>query len=824
MQQHRRQPLGRRTNQDEKKSTAKGKKKQQQQFGDSSATENATPSFRRAVRATLTPRSMLSQEIQLSSDTSYISLSSPAALEIDTVFPQKGILTTTKSTTTNTSTISSTTALSAPIESEHITTKPKFSIFKSTLQKFTEAPRQSPSQVPPKMRTLAPALIVDTSAIPLVLPTKAFPTSHGDASLDAALKGLMEAVMTPPSTTKSAGVCMDLSSMFCEAAQGTAPPKKPPIPRKHSSFVPGRSLGSQKKSRHAVKMKSKPTMTPTQLMPATTTTTTSADEKKNKEAWASQQEETFTTFLNYILCPPDEADTLQWYQRYAKARLKARAVFVDMSAARDTLLSEISTGRVTIRTDKDISADLTVRAEVMELLHAFQPQWLRLVLETMLGDKPNTMTMKDYIVDRLLSDRKLLRKYTRGKCKVPSGRFEKDYKQEMRQLVLYRLLVLFFFLEKAKLAECFDQPLFNVSSKYKATKDILNALSRIVLHGQGNFARHLERQGLNVVYKQSPVDELDFRIINLATDLRDGSRLARWTEELLHLPRFELIQKLELPAGSRLQKIRNLQRVLGQLVYLIPDNKVLAHHIVDGYRDRVFLLLWSLLAKSCLDDLLPVARVHEEIERLEKLRSFSSFSFLPPDLKGSLLIWADLLCRRFGRSVQNWTSSFFDGVATCMLIHYYHPRLLRIEDIDYSEQSARENAKRANKVLLRLGGMPHQIVPANPSEESMLLALTCLCSRLMSSSAEDRATRLIQFAYRAYCERKMEQRRKDAARIIWIAWEKHRDVYYASQRYIYSRAVGVLEDFVLRYKRRFSQLRQNREQTHRMAAVIQVSG
>lgn len=812
--QHSRQPLGRRTNQEEqKKSAVKGtKKKQQQQFGDSTATENATPySFRRSVRATLTPRSMLNQEIQLSGDTSFISLSSPATeMSVQPALPsQKGIFTTTKATPEHYQ------------QTQVRETTTKSSIFKSTLQKLSEAPKQTTANAPGTIvRKQAPALVVDTSAIPHnTLPTKTIPTSQGDASLDAALKGLMDAVMTPPSTTKSAGVCMDLSSMFCEAAQGTAPPKKPPISRKHSSFVPGRSHGSSKKSRLVKTRGNRPTMPPTQLMPATTC----ADEQKNKEAWAKQQEETFTTFLNYILCPPDEADTLQWYQRYAKARLKARVVFANMSTTRDTLLSEISSGRVTIRTDKDISADLTVRAEVMELLHSFQPQWLRLGLETMLGDIQNKMTIKEFILERFLSDRKLLRKYTRGKCNVPSGRFEKEYKQEMRQLVLYRLLVLFFFLEQAKISECFEQPLFNASAKYKATKDILNALSRIVLHGQGNFARHLERQGLKVEYKQSTIDELDFRITNLATDLRDGSRLARWTEELLHLPRFELIQKLELPAGSRLQKIRNLQRVLGQLVHLVPDNKVLAHHIVDGYRDRVFLLLWSLVAKSCLDELLPVARVHEEIERLEKLRSFSTHVFLPTDLKGSLLIWADLVCRRFGRSIQNWTNSFFDGVVVCMLIHYYHPRLLRIEDIDYSEQSAYENAKRANKVLAHLGGMPHHIVPSNPSEESMLLALTCLCSRLMSSSAEDRASRLIQFAYRAHLERITEKRRKAAALLIWKAWVEHRDVYYASQRYIYSQAVAVLENFVLRYKRKLSQLRQSRQEKHQSALMIQVS-
>ena len=65
--------------------------------------------------------------------------------------------------------------------------------------------------------------------------------------------------------------------------------------------------------------------------------------------------------------------------------------------------------------------------------------------------------LKKFIVSRVLSDSDVLLKYTKGRCKVPSGKFEKQYRAEMRSLVLYRMLVLIFFLDEAKMSNVLDK-------------------------------------------------------------------------------------------------------------------------------------------------------------------------------------------------------------------------------------------------------------------------------------------------------------------------------------------------------------------------------
>ena len=122
----------------------------------------------------------------------------------------------------------------------------------------------------------------------------------------------------------------------------------------------------------------------------------------------------------------------------------------------------------------------------------------------------------------------------------------------------------------------------------------------------------------------------------------------------------------------------------------------------------------------------------------------------------------------------------------------------------------RSNVKKANKVLSRLGGMPHGIVSESPTKESMLLCVTCLCARLLSSSAEERACARIQAAWRSYQERKLRWEQQRAARVIWRIWSRHREAYFARQVDTYGPAVAVIESFVLKFQRRLRYLRLKR--------------
>ena len=44
--------------------------------------------------------------------------------------------------------------------------------------------------------------------------------------------------------------------------------------------------------------------------------------------------------------------------------------------------------------------------------------------------------------------------------------------------------------------------------------------------------------------------------------------------------------------------------------------------------------------------------------------------------------WANAVCSQFGCPITDLTVSFADGKAVCLLIHYYHPNLLRLHEIN----------------------------------------------------------------------------------------------------------------------------------------------
>lgn len=47
------------------------------------------------------------------------------------------------------------------------------------------------------------------------------------------------------------------------------------------------------------------------------------------------------------------------------------------------------------------------------------------------------------------------------------------------------------------------------------------------------------------------------------------------------------------------------------------------------------------------------------------------------ELLSALLVWCQAVCHGYGVPVRNFTTSFADGRALCLLLHYYHPRVRR---------------------------------------------------------------------------------------------------------------------------------------------------
>lgn len=74
---------------------------------------------------------------------------------------------------------------------------------------------------------------------------------------------------------------------------------------------------------------------------------------------------------------------------------------------------------------------------------------------------------------------------------------------------------------------CFIQ-----DASFKSTREILINLSKHFLEGQGDIVRSLHLLGWECCSQQAPLEEFDFSVTNLSTDLRDGIRLCRLVEVL----------------------------------------------------------------------------------------------------------------------------------------------------------------------------------------------------------------------------------------------------------------------------------------------------
>jgi abnormal spindle-like microcephaly-associated protein len=481
------------------------------------------------------------------------------------------------------------------------------------------------------------------------------------------------------------------------------------------------------------------------------------------------------------------------------------------------------------------------------------------------------LALESFIKGQVLSDDDTLAKFTKGRCNVPSGMFESRYKAQMRTLVLSRIMTLVFFLDYAKTANILDKVprLFTVSSEVKSTRDVLVAICRECLFAEGDIVKHLSRIGLKVSYVQDPVDEVNFKVTNLATDLRDGVLLSRLAEIVTEVPFKSFMQSLRLPAVSRLQKKFNVNFALSkfrELGITFPDD-INPHHIMDGHREMVLALMWCIVSHCCMTRLLSSNQVDQEIRdvlRSSRARNkvngssrpsqdqivlddvdFGAPSGATPEetLKGLLLRWSQAVCSSFGLPVRNFIESFQDGRAICLLINYYHPSLVPLCKIHLFSQEndemdrtslgetdiverERSNWKTASRATQELGGIPTMLPISDslspPDEQTMTVCLSYLCSRLMESSKEIFASILIQACYRKYQRRVLLEKKIVAAGQIYAFWVANKVNYYEAQKRRFVRSVAILERFVISYKSSLIRLREARLERE-MKAVATVA-
>lgn len=551
--------------------------------------------------------------------------------------------------------------------------------------------------------------------------------------------------------------------------------------------------------------------------------------------WAEKQSHAFVGILNYYLS--DRSDefsigvygTLLYHQRQNRNRHLAKRLYNGdiMLTIRNRIESEIKKEKISIRIDRDLYADLSLRRQITDLILSYNHSWLHLGLETVFNEVIDVEPvgkrkgLRQFILSRVLADPAILFKYTRGRCKLPSGKFEKRFRSELRQHSLRVILLLVLFLDMAKAESVIDCPcLFHVTSPVKSSRDVLVEFCRHCLSGEGNFIRHLSHIGVSVTYCQDKIDEYNFSVNNLAIDLRDGIRLGRFIEILSGDHFLSILAHMRLPTVSRLQKIHNVSIVIDYLKRLqVPNlSDIQPKHVVDGHQNKVLKLMWIIISHFEFASLLDEDMLEQEIiclqRQLKRQRYSCQSRFLLRDSLGYedkrvdlLLKWSQIICSSYGHSINNFSSSFADGKALCYLISFYHPKTLPLSSVrqtssdglnlDEAVANEQANIELANQCMADFGGIPNMLPlfdsQNQPEERSMITSIAFLCSRLMASSQQIRATMVIQRNYKIYSNNKMIFRKKQAAQVIISFWRKFKDSHFQRRRNKYLPSVKIIE-------------------------------
>ncbi|NWW92799.1 ASPM protein, partial [Rhynochetos jubatus] len=469
------------------------------------------------------------------------------------------------------------------------------------------------------------------------------------------------------------------------------------------------------------------------------------------ERWKEKQQRGFTWWLNFVLTPEDlsvktntsqvnaaalilgeenhhktsvpkaptkDEASLKAYtarRKLNKLRRDACHLFTSetMVKAIKKLEVEIETRRLLVRRDRHLWKDVGERQKVLNWLLSYNPLWLRIGLETIYGElialesNSDVMGLAIFILNRLLWNPDIAAEHRHPT--VPHL-YREGHEEALSKFTLKKLLLLVCFLDSAKQSRMIDHDpcLFCKDAEFKASKDLLLAFSRDFLSGEGDLSRHLSFLGLPVSHIQTPLDEFDFAVTNLAVDLQCGIRLVR-TVELL-TKNWNLSKQLRVPAISRLQKMHNVDVVLNVLkergINLKDESGVSidSRDIVDRHRERTLALLWKIVLAFQVDVFLNVEQLKEEIEFLKSthkrktqlgaFKTFPNTCRVQEDNNNNnsstqsysenvelLMAWVNVVCGFYNIKVENFTVSFSDGRVLCHLIHHYHPCYIPLEAV-----------------------------------------------------------------------------------------------------------------------------------------------
>ena len=482
------------------------------------------------------------------------------------------------------------------------------------------------------------------------------------------------------------------------AASATAPASSSAAPASNAAAVTLAKRRVPKKSHLSKTLKlsrggAKSSKSSSKPSSSSTTTTRKMLYDQN---WTEKQEAGFVTWFNHTLHPPENDDAcgaataatangtrlgscdspaargvlarqsshFGLLQKQRRAAVRRRAFSLYHTEAVDDMLysidEEIKNGRLAVRKDREVHADVGIQEALLGLVGSYHPMWLRVGLETVYGEvieidnneqqhvlKGGAASsssssarhgargvLRRFLKKRFLHDDEIAERYSITK----HGTFGAEYANEMGTFTLSRFLRLVYLLDVAKQRNILDNGpcLFLADGEVKSSRDMVLAFSKEYLSGEGDVTRHLGMLGYRVTYVQKLLDEFDFRVTNLAADLHNGVRLCRLVEVLTTDMEHSITSKSRFPAGSLLQKKHNVGLALGALRDLGVNLDIVAgrggrrggvqqqiteQHIVKNDRSAMLGLLWRIIAHFTLPSLIDIDIVRAEIASVRsKLR------------------------------------------------------------------------------------------------------------------------------------------------------------------------------------------------------------
>jgi hypothetical protein len=214
-------------------------------------------------------------------------------------------------------------------------------------------------------------------------------------------------------------------------------------------------------------------------------------------------------------------------------------------------------------------------------------------------------------------------------------------------------------------------------------------------------------------------------------DFCDGLLLAKL---LVVLSKQEITRLKEAPAGRKLQRFECLGNLTASFEFMkrvgVKISNIGPEDVLTGNVKLIQGLIWTLINFFL---------VEVEPDEGEAAMLTEGAGGRKLTAKQRILEWVKVIVNAYpGVNVQNWRSSFADGLALCALVHFHAPR-----ELDYyalNKEDPKANVRLVFDLLHRRWGIPHLVDPedvlACKAEEDTMVALIATCKKELKTVPE----------------------------------------------------------------------------------------